>query len=143
MLREDILIFAKEKYNLTADPRYLKYTVEQLASTGAMLPSKYLSSDCYVVGPRKNAWKKMVSKEALSLLDKILKDKHVVRLFMEGQSKRELLKAADQMDQQTPAARVPSSGPINVSKTPINTEVIPLDNEGEEDEDLEFVSLIK
>ena len=144
MLREDILIFAKEKYNLTADPRYLKYTVEQLASTGAMLPSKYLSSDCYVVGPRKNAWKKMVSKEALSLLDKILKDKQVVRLFMEGQSKRELLKAADQMDKQR-ATRVPSSGPLHVHgpETPIKTEVIPLGNEGEEDDDLEFVSLIK
>ena len=142
MLREDILMFAKAKYNLTADPKYLKYTVEQLAFTGAMLPSKYLSSDCYVVGPRKNAWKKMVSKEALSLLDKILKDKQVVRLFMEGQSKRELLKAADQMNQQT-AARVPSLGPLNVSKTLIKTEVIPLGNEGEEDQDFEFVSLIK
>ena len=143
MLREDIIMFAKEKYNLTADPKYLKYTVEQLASTGAMLPSKYLSSDCYVVGPRKNAWKKMVSKEAMSLLDKILKDKQVVRLFMEGQSKRELLKAADQMDQQTTTERVPTSGPINVPETPIKTEVIPLGNEGEEDQDLEFVSLIK
>ena len=139
MLREDILMFAKEKYNLTADPKYLKYTVEQLAYNGAMLPSKYLSSDCYVVGPRKNAWKKMVTKEALSLLDKMLKDKQVVRLFMEGQSKRELLKAADQMAQQ----RVPSSGPLNVPETPIKTEVIPLGNEGEEDQDLEFVSLIK
>ena len=143
MLREDILIFAKERYNLTADPKYLKYTVEQLASTGAMLPSKYLSSDCYVIGPRKNAWKKMVSKEALSLLDKILKDKQVVRLFMEGQSKRELLKAADQMDQQATTARVPSLDPLNVPETPIKTEVIPLGNEGEEDDDLEFVSLIK
>ena len=134
-------MFTKEKYNLTADPKYLKYTVEQLASTGAMLPSKYLSSDCYLVGPRKNAWKKMVSKEAMSLLDKILKDKQVVRLFMEGQSKRELLKAADQMDQQTTTARVPTSDPINVTETPIKTEVIPLGNE--EDQDLEFVSLIK
>ena len=139
MLREDIIMFAKEKYNLTADPKYLKYTVEQLASTGAMLPSKYLSSDCYVIGPRKNAWKKMVTKEALSLLDKILKDKQVVRVFMEGQSKRELLKATDQMDQQ----RVPSSGLLNVPETPIKTEVVPLGNEGEEDQDLEFVSLIK
>ena len=132
-------MFAKEKYNLTADPKYLKYTVEQLASTGAMLPSKYLSSDCYVIGPRKNAWEKMVTKEALSLLDKILKDKQVVRVFMEGQSKRELLKATDQMDQQ----RVPSSGLLNVPETPIKTEVVPLGNEGEEDQDLEFVSLIK
>ena len=73
---------------------------------------------------------KMVSKEALSLLDKLLKDKQVVRLFMEGQSKRELLKAPDQMDQQT-ATRVPSSGSINVPETPIKTEVIPLGNEGE------------
>ena len=142
MLREDILIFAKERYNLTADPKYLRYTVGQLVSRGAMLPSKYLSSDCYVIGPR-NAWKKMVTtKEAMSLLDKLLKDKQVVRVFMEGQSKRELLKAADQVGQQT-TARVPSSGPLNVLETPIKTEVIPLGNGGEDDEDLEFVSLIK
>ena len=65
------------------------------------------------------------------MLDKMLKDKQVVRVFMEGQSKRELLKAADQMDQQATTARVLSLGPLNVPETPIKTEVIPLGNEGE------------